>query len=121
MPTCRRRNCAPMVETTAPHEFQFSSARHQSDTAIAGMWLFLATEVLFFGGLILSWIYSRHFNQPGFDAGARQTELWIGTLNTAILVTSSFAYSAGVAFIRVGNTRRLIRCCIVTLALGVAF
>ena len=110
-----------MVETTAPHEFQFSSARHQSDTAIAGMWLFLATEVLFFGGLILSWIYSRHFNQPGFDAGARQTELWIGTLNTAILVTSSFAYSAGVAFIRAGNTRRLIQCCVVTLALGLAF
>ena len=43
------------------------------------IWLFLATEALFFGGLILSWIYSRHWNQIGFDVGARETELWIGT------------------------------------------
>ena len=47
------------------------------------MWLFLATEVLFFGGLILCWIFSRHGTKPGFDAGARETTLWIGTLNTA--------------------------------------
>ncbi len=85
------------------------------------MWLFLATEVLFFGGLILSWIYSRHWNPIGFDAGARETELWIGTLNTAILITSSFMYAMGLAFIRAGNTRRLVQCLIVTLALGVAF
>ena len=57
------------------------------------MWLFLATEVLFFGGLILCWIYSRHWNQAGFDAGARETKLWIGTLNTAILISSSFIYA----------------------------
>ena len=54
------------------------------------MWLFLATEVLFFGALFLTWIYSRHWNQAGFDAGAQQTELAIGTINTVILVVSSF-------------------------------
>jgi cytochrome c oxidase subunit 3 len=85
------------------------------------MWLFLATEVLFFGGLILCWIYSRHWNLSGFDAGARETALWIGTLNTAILITSSLMYAMGLAFIRVGNTRRLIHCCVVTLMLGLAF
>ena len=46
-----------MSETYAPHEFQYASARHQAETAISGMWLFLATEMLFFGGLLLSWIY----------------------------------------------------------------
>ena len=45
-----------MSETAAPHEFQYASPRHQADTAVAGMWLFLATEVLFFGGLILGWM-----------------------------------------------------------------
>ena len=84
-------------------DFQYSSPSHQAETAVAGMWLFLATEVLFFGGLILCWIYSRHWNQAGFDAGARETKLWIGTLNTAILISSSLIYTAGVAFIRVGN------------------
>jgi cytochrome c oxidase subunit III len=106
---------------TARQDFQYASPEHQADTAVAGMWLFLATEVLFFGGLILCWIYSRHWNPLGFDAGARQTELWLGTLNTAILITSSLAYTIGLAFIRAGDTHRLIQCCAVTLALGLAF
>ena len=75
------------------------------------MWLFLATEVLFFGALFLTWIYSRYWNQAGFDAGARQTDLAIGTINTVILLASSFVFSAGLAFIEAGNTRRLIQCC----------
>jgi cytochrome c oxidase subunit III len=110
-----------MSDAALPHEFQYASARHQSETAISGMWLFLATEILFFGALFLSWIYCRHWNQAGFDAGARQTELVIGTINTVILVTSSLVYSAGIAFIEAGNTRRLIQCCAVAWALGLAF
>jgi cytochrome c oxidase subunit 3 len=107
--------------TAAHHDFQYESAAYQAQTAIAGMWLFLATEVLLFGGLILAWIFSRHFNQLGFDAGARETELWIGTLNTAILITSSLTYAMGIAFIRQGNARRLIQCCAATLTLGLMF
>jgi len=110
-----------MSEASLRHEFQYSNARHQSESAIAGMWLFLATEVLFFGALFLTWIFSRHWNQSGFDAGARQTALAIGTINTVILVTSSLAYSAGVAYIEAGNTRRLIQCCAVAVLLGGAF
>lgn len=109
------------MASIARHDFQYASPSHQAQTAVTGMWLFLATEVLFFGGLILSWIYSRHWNQLGFDAGARETTLWIGTLNTAILVTSSFTYAAALVFIRADNTRRMIQCCIATLALGLAF
>jgi cytochrome c oxidase subunit III len=105
----------------APHEFQYSSADHQAGTAVAGMWLFLATEVLFFGGLFLCWIYARTQNLAGFDAGARETELWIGTLNTVILLTSSLVYSLGVAFARVGNNRRLAQCCLGAIGLGLAF
>jgi cytochrome c oxidase subunit 3 len=107
--------------STARQDFQYASPLHQAETAVAGMWLFLATEVLFFGGLILCWIYSRHWNQIGFDAGARQTDLRIGTLNTVILITSSLGYAVGLAFIRAGETRRLIQCCALTLILGVAF
>ena len=80
--------------------------RASGGTAISGMWLFLATELLFFGALFLSWLFCRHWNQPGFDAGARETELAIGTINTAILVTSSFTYSLGLAFAEAGNNRR---------------
>lgn len=121
MVMCRPKRCNSMADTTATHTFQYASSEHQAQTAVAGMWLFLATEVLFFGGLILSWIYSRHWNQEGFDAGARETELWIGTLNTAVLVTSSFVYATGLAFIRAGDARRLIQCCLLVLSLGLAF
>ena len=85
------------------------------------MWLFLATEVLFFGAIFLSWIYCRHWNQAGFDAGAQQTQLAIGTINTVILLTSSLVYSAGLAFIEAGNNRRLIQCCAIAWALGFSF
>ena len=110
-----------MSETYLTHEFQYSNARHRADSAISGMWLFLATEVLFFGALFLTWIYTRHWNQAGFDAGAQQTNLAIGTINTVILLVSSFVYSAGVAFIEGGNSRRLIQCCAAAWALGLAF
>jgi cytochrome c oxidase subunit III len=110
-----------MHEATLPHEFQYSSASHQEQSAIAGIWLFLATEVLFFGALFLAWIYARHFNQAGFDAGARQTNLVIGTVNTVILITSSFVYSIGVALIEAGNGRRLIQCCTAAALLGLSF
>ncbi len=88
-----------MSEASLPHGFQYASARHEMETALSGMWLFLATEILFFGPLFLAWIYCRHWDTAGFDAGAKQTDLVLGTINTALLVTSSFAYSAGLAFI----------------------
>jgi cytochrome c oxidase subunit 3 len=110
-----------MSDASLTYEFQYSSARHQADSAISGMWLFLATEVLFFGALVLTWIYTRHWNQAGFDAGARQTDITIGTINTVILLASSFVYSAGAAFIETGNNRRLVQCCATAWLLGAAF
>jgi cytochrome c oxidase subunit III len=110
-----------MAEISVPHSFQYSSAEHQSGTSMAGMWLFVASESLFFGGLFLAWVYCRHWAQSGFDEGAKDTELWVGSVNTIILITSSFVYATGLAFIRVGSIRGLFWCCALTLALGIAF
>jgi cytochrome c oxidase subunit 3 len=109
------------MSSAVHHDFQYESASYQSQTVVAGMWLFLATEVLLFGGMILTWIYSRHWNPLGFDAGARETNLAIGTLNTCVIVTSSFVYALGLLCIREGNSRRLIQCCMATLVLGLIF
>jgi cytochrome c oxidase subunit 3 len=111
-----------MSDEIAPHvHFQYSDARHQTDTAVAGMWLFLATEVLFFGGLLLAWTVSRHWQMAGFDAGGRETVISIGTINLALLVTSSFVYSTGIACVEAGQPRLLILCCWITVGLGLAF
>ena len=111
-----------MSEEIAPHvHFQYADARHQADTAISGMWLFLATEVLFFGGLILAWLSCRHWQQHGFDAGAHETLIAFGSTNLVLLITSSFVYSAGLEWIRVGQVRRLVQCCWITAAIGAVF
>ena len=109
------------MSSTATWGFQYQSRADQHNAALSGMWLFLATEVLFFGGLILCFIVNRHQNPLGYDAAARETKLWVGTLNTLLLITSSLAYALGVLFVRAGNPRRLVPCCAAALLLGAAF
>jgi len=69
--------------------FQFVDLRQQHDAAQFGIWVFLATEVLFFGGLILAYCVYRMLHSDGFAEAGRHTEIVIGTANTAILLTSS--------------------------------
>ena len=109
-------------EEVAPHtHFQYADAEHQAATAVAGMWLFLASEVLFFGGLLAAWLFCRHWQQSGFDAGGKETVLWIGTVNLFLLLTSSLVYSSGLAFAEERNRRRLVQCCAATMAIGTLF
>lgn len=114
-------NEASATTATSPHGVQYSSARAEARTALSGMWLFLASEVQFFGALFLAWIYCRHWAQAGFDAGARHTDLTIGTINTVILLSSSLLYSVATACIAAGRVRGLVRCCAGVWLLGLAF
>ena len=70
--------------------FQYATLPQQHEAAELGMWVFLATEVLFFGGLILAYLVYHHGYSADFAAAARETKIVIGTANTAILLTSSF-------------------------------
>ena len=76
---------------------QFADLRQQHDVAQLGMWVFLATEVLFFGGLILAYCVYRFGYPDGFAEAARHTKIVIGTINTAMLLTSSFLVAWAVA------------------------
>jgi len=84
---------------------QFVDLRQQHDVARLGMWVFLATEVLFFGGLILAYCVYRTTYPEGFAEAARHTKIAIGTANTAILLTSSFLVAWAVTIIRLGESR----------------
>ena len=77
----------PEAPAVAP---QYLSAAQRDHTAELGMWVFIATEVLLFGGLILAYFVYRHAYPQGFAAGSRHTDILIGTANTAVLLTSSF-------------------------------
>jgi len=102
-------------------EFQYEGMQHQAETALSGMWLFLTTEVVFFGGLFLLYMVYRLRHLDGIAEASRHTELWIGTVNTVLLLTSSAVFSYGVGRIKEGDNRRLFWASVVTVGLGLAF
>jgi cytochrome c oxidase subunit 3 len=110
-----------MADTHAPVGMQYADLRHQSDTAIIGMWLFLATEILFFGALLFAYMVYRLWYPAGFVAAVRHANVLIGTVNTAVLLTSSFTLTAGLHHAQAGDMRRLVRAAIATMALGLGF
>jgi cytochrome c oxidase subunit 3 len=107
-----------MPDAVAP---QFYSTRHRDETSELGMWVFLATEVLLFGGLILGYFVYRHAYPAAFAAASRHTEIVIGTANTAILLTSSFLVACAVDAFSV-ETRKICACLLSgAILLGSAF
>ena len=93
-----------MSEEVAPHtHFQYCGRPPPGGHRAVRHVAVPASEVLFFGGLIVAWMFCRHWQPAGFDAGARETVLWIGTVNLFLLITSSFVYSSGLAFMEAGN------------------
>jgi cytochrome c oxidase subunit 3 len=101
--------------------FQFVDIRQQHDAAQLGMWVFLATEVLFFGGLILGYSVYRFMYPEGFAEAARHTQIAIGSANTAILLTSSFFVAWAVSIVRLGAGRIAAMLFAAAAALGCAF
>jgi cytochrome c oxidase subunit III len=92
------------------------------EIAKLGMWVFIATEVLFFGGLLFSYLYGRTHWPDGFAAASRETHVWIGTTNTAILLTSSaFIALAGATSEFAPMRRWTSRLLWLTALLGLAF
>ena len=91
---------------------QFASTPHRDETAELGMWVFIATEILLFGGLLLGYFVYRHAYSPAFAEASRHTDILIGTANTAMLLTSSFLVACAVDALRT-NARSV---CIALLA-----
>src|SRR3569832_967832 len=100
---------------------QFADLRQLNEVAQLGMWTFLATEVLFFGGLILAYCVYRFSYPDGFAEAARHTKIVIGATNTAVLLTSSFLVAWGVTAARRGMGRFAGILLWAAAALGVLF
>ena len=102
------------------HEPWPSIARQKMAVSF-GMWVFIASEVLFFGGLFLAYTVYRHLDAATFTAAARETEVFYGATNTAVLLTSSLTMAMAVKASEAGFRRMTLWCLTVTLALGITF
>ncbi len=100
---------------------QFDDARQQEEASTVGMWVFLATEVMFFGGLFLAYIVYFTTYPAGFSAGVRHTDHLLGAINTAILLTSSLTMVLAVQAIQQDSRKRLLGFLGITIVLGLAF
>ena len=100
--------------TAAPHE-------SPAATGTLGMWIFLATEVLFFGVLFFGYAMARwHFGEA-FPAASRHTSVLLGTANTAVLLTSSLTMALAGRAASLGHDKTTRWLLLATIALGVAF
>jgi cytochrome c oxidase subunit 3 len=100
---------------------QFDDLQQQHEASSLGMWLFLATEVMFFGGLFAAYVVFRNFYLPAFEAGSRLLDVRIGALNTALLLCSSLTMALAVRAAELGKKRALTTFLLLTLLMGFAF
>lgn len=100
---------------------QFDNAEQQRTSAEMGMWLFLITEVLFFGGLFMAYtLYRWKFPQAFADA-SMHLDLVMGGLNTFVLLTSSLTMALAVNSAETGQQKQLKLFLVLTMLLGSVF
>lgn len=102
-------------------ESQFEDRAQQADTARLGVWVFLGTEVLFFGTLFLAYTVYRIAYPGAFRLAGAETNLLIGTANTAVLLTSSYAMAAAVARSEAGDRKGTAARLGIVIAFGAVF
>ena len=110
-----------MSAPAAPLPEAYADARQRDVANHLGMWAFLATEILFFGGLFLAYFIYRSTYPAAFAAGSRTLNFWRGTFNTAVLLGSSLSMALGDAYIKQGRRRALQVCLATTAVLGAVF
>lgn len=102
-------------------QHQFEDRHQQKEAATLGMWTFLATEVLFFGALFVSYTIYRHQWPNDFRQGALNLKWYMGAVNTAVLLLSSFTMAMAVHAAALGSNSKIIRYLVLTILIGSLF
>ncbi len=100
---------------------QFENLDRQKDAARLGMWAFLGSEALLFTGLFALYAAYRTLYPDAFAAAASHNDVKLGTINTFILLTSSFTVALSVHEVRLGRARRAALLLLVSILLGFVF
>ena len=107
------------MKVTVAH--QFENYEQQQDTATLGMWIFLATEILFFGGIFVGYTIYRTWYPAVFGEASRKLDIVFGTINTAVLLCSSLTMAMAVHSAATGRRKPLMGYLAATMLLGGVF
>jgi cytochrome c oxidase subunit 3 len=99
----------------------FVDMDQQKSAASFGMWLFLATEIMFFGGMFCAYLIYRYWYFGEFAAGSETLSIKLGAFNTAVLIASSLTVCMGVWAAQTGRRKQLTVYLLLTIVLGVVF
>jgi len=103
------------------HAHQFDDAEQQHDASSLGMWLFLAQEIMFFGGVFAAYILYRVLYPEGFVHGSHHLDVVLGTVNTAVLIGSSLTMALAVHAAQTSKRNALLIFLALTMILGAVF
>ena len=101
------------------HQFEDLAQQHDADTL--GIWVFLVTEIMFFGGVFAAYAIFRWLYFAAFEGGSRILDIRLGAINTIVLLGSSLTMALSVRSAQIGNRRALVLFLILTMILGGAF
>jgi cytochrome c oxidase subunit 3 len=102
-------------------QHHFENRDQQKDASTIGMWTFLLTEIMFFGGLFLAYFVYRQWYPLAFASASLNTNLWLGAANTTVLICSSLTMALGVHAAALGKRKLLVLFLVLTLLLGGVF
>jgi cytochrome c oxidase subunit 3 len=110
---------APLLPSALAHQFDDLEQQHAADEL--GIWLFLATEIMFFGGMFLAYAVYRRQDEAAFAAASGRLDLWLGAINTAVLLCSSLTMALAVHAAEAAQRKHLIAFLSLTMFLGTIF
>lgn len=102
-------------------QHHFDTMSQQKEAAVIGMWVFLLTEILFFGGLFVVYMIYRIWYFDAFAEASRRLSLFWGGLNTAVLIFSSLTMAMGVRAAQTNKRKATVNWLLVTMILGAVF
>src|SRR4029077_4771401 len=102
-------------------QHHFENMEQQREAGTLGMWVFLVTEIMFFGGMFLAYTLYRYQYPVAFATASNHLDIRLGAINTGVLIVSSFTMAMAVFSTQVGHRRATIVCLILTMILGATF
>jgi cytochrome c oxidase subunit III len=110
-----------LSSTHAALQHHFDTLDQQREASTFGMWAFLVTEIMFFGGLFTAYVVYRVRFQLAFEAASNSLLTWAGSINTAVLICSSLTMALAIRSAQLNRRKTIVWFLLVTMALGATF